>query len=252
MTSATEPDWPARPALFLDLDGTVLELAESPDAVVRSQELEHVLDALAGATGGAVAFISGRSIADLDRLLAPHRFAVAGVHGLERRGPDGAVERADGCGVALTRAKRRLDAWAGRLDGTFVEDKALSVAFHYRKRPDLAAELAALFEAFAEELDDELEVLEGDSVYEVKPRGANKGDAIDTFMRQPPFEGRTPVFIGDDVTDEDGFRVVNAHGGLSVKVGNGRTDAQVRLLDVKAVLAWLAALTQQRSRTTSE
>lgn len=252
MTAATEPHWPERPALFLDLDGTVLEFADAPDAVVRSRELDRILDGLGPSTGGAIAFITGRNIAELDRILAPHRFAVAGVHGLERRRADGAVTRVEGFGMALTKAKRRLDAWARRLSDTLVEDKALSVAFHFRKRPELAAELAARFGELAAELDDDLEVLEGDCVYEIKPRDGDKGRAIEAFMREPPFAGRTPVFVGDDVTDEAGFRVVNSLDGVSVKVGDGPTAARARLGDVDAVLTWLAELTGESKDPTAE
>ncbi len=226
---------------------TAPEFAASPEAVVRSRGLDRVLEGLEHATGGAVAFISGRSIAELDRVLAPYRFPAAGVHGLEQRDAEGALSRTEGFGVALTKAKRRLDAWAHRLAGTLVEDKSLSVAFHFRRRPELAAELAERFHDLAGELEDELEVLEGDHVYEVKPRVGNKGSAIREFMQQAPFAGRTPVFIGDDVTDEDGFRVVNALGGLSVKVGEGSTEARARLPDVEAVLDWLAELTGARA-----
>lgn len=243
MTGTSLPRWPERPALFLDLDGTVLEFADSPDAVVRPSGLERILGLLKPATDGAVAFISGRSIAELDRVLAPHRFAAAGVHGLERRDAGGGTTRTEGFGVSLTRAKRRLDTWARRLGGTLVEDKSLSVAFHFRQRPELAAELAERFAELAADLDDDLEVLEGNYVYEIKPRTGDKGQAIETFMREPPFAGRTPVFIGDDVTDEAGFRVVNARGGVSVKVGEGPSEAGARLRDVGAVLAWLAELT---------
>lgn len=248
MTVATEPRWPEHPALFLDLDGTVFEFADSPEAVVRSRELERVLDRLRGATGDAVAFISGRNIAGIDRLLAPHRFAVAGVHGLERRDTDGRVTRAQGYDEALAAAQRRLESWAEELAGTLVEDKTLSVAFHFRRRPDLADELASRFAALAAELDDGLEVLAGNHVYEIKPRAGDKGRAIAAFMQEPPFAGRTPVFVGDDVTDEAGFRVVNALGGVSVKVGNGRSEAGARLRDVGAVLAWLGALTDESDR----
>lgn len=242
MTDLPAPEWPARPALFLDLDGTVLEFAESPEGVVRSSRLEQLLAGLEAATGGAVAFISGRNIAELDRLLDPHRFPAAGVHGLERRDPGGGLTRTEGFGVGLTKVKRRLDAWARRLAGTLVEDKSLSIAFHFRQRPELASELAERFDELAGELDDDLEVLEGNCVYEIKPRGGNKGDAIAAFMQQPPFMGRTPVFVGDDVTDEAGFRAVNGLGGVSVKVGEGPTEARTRLADVEAVLAWLEQL----------
>lgn len=248
MIAATELRWPEHPALFLDLDGTVFEFADSPEAVVRPRGLEQVLDGLKGATGEAVAFISGRNIDDIDRLLAPHRFTAAGVHGLERRGSDGEVTRVEGFGEALGRVRERLEAWAEHLPGTLVEDKTLSIAFHFRRRPDLADELAARFTALADELDERLEVLAGRFVYEIKPRTGDKGRAIAAFMQEPPFAGRTAVFIGDDVTDEPGFRVVNDLGGVSVKVGDGRTEARARLRDVGAVLAWLGMLTQESGR----
>jgi trehalose 6-phosphate phosphatase len=233
------PEWPPCPALFLDLDGTLLEFADQPDAVEPSDRLKNLLGRLAEFSDGAVAFVSGRTIEDLDRLLAPHRFALAGVHGNERRDVDGnrlpsGVDRR-----ALDVLRARLERFRDEHSGTIVEDKGISLALHFRQRPDLGAEI----DEYCAELDDDMptgfELLRGNKVVEIKPTGQNKGTAIGRFMTEPPFAGKTPIFIGDDVTDEAGFEVVNRLGGMSIKVDNGDTVARWHLPDIDAVLEWL-------------
>jgi len=239
----TGPPWPRRPALFLDLDGTLLEFAATPAGATPSRRLQRLLADLAALEHGAVAFVSGRTIADLDMLLAPHRFATAGLHGIERRRADGSHLPAavDPHGLDLARA--RLAAFAAERPGVVLEDKRYALAVHFRQTPERAGEVAALGIEIASGLTPDWELLEGNHVLEIKPASADKGVAIRAFMAEQPFAGRTPVFVGDDVTDEDGFRVVNELGGISIKVSDGSTRACWRLADVDAVTSWLEANT---------
>ncbi|HEY8521156.1 MAG TPA: trehalose-phosphatase [Gammaproteobacteria bacterium] len=239
MRDVTAPPWPARPALFLDFDGTLLEIAEEPSRVQPSPRLRALLPELGPATGGAVALISGRMIAEIDRLLEPHRFPAAGIHGLERRDADGRHSTADAATAALAAAREALLPLVERHSGLLLEDKRHALALHFRRRPDLEGEVRAAVAALETRLPPELEVMPGRMVFEIKPRAASKGRAIESFMSERPFRGRTPVFVGDDVTDESGFAVVNALGGVSVKVGDGDSAASFRLADVEAVLDWL-------------
>ena len=214
-----------------------MEIAEHPDAVAPSDELKRVLAKLPAATGGAVALISGRTVEDVDRILAPRRFAVAGVHGAQRRSPDGrmgsAVPRSDWIDHVLPRLKRFVDLNPGLV----LENKKLSLALHYRGRPELEEAVQELVAGL--ELPPDIECLQGRKVVELKPGGVDKGKAISAFMSESPFARRTPVFVGDDVTDEAGFRAVNELGGISIKVGDGPTAAAWTLPSVSHVLSWL-------------
>lgn len=249
MDASKRPQWPARPALFLDLDGTLLEFAREPSAAAPSGRLLELLERLSGAMGGAMAVVSGRPIDEIDRLLRPHKLPVAGVHGLQRRGGHGADAVPSRLDAELEAVRPRLDAFAGQHPGTLVEDKRFSLALHYRQRPEIEPAVEALVAELRDSLPAELELLPGDKVVEIKPAGFDKGAAISAFMREPPFEGRTPVFVGDDVTDETGFRAVNRMGGLSVKVGKGRTAAKARLADVEDVLRWLEELPDMQTES---
>ena len=227
-------------ALFLDFDGTLTDLAATPDSVVVTPRLRSVLAACAETFGGAVALVSGRPIAALDALLDPLRLPAAGQHGIDLRWPDGTVEHAarrtselDGlrsCFKALARADERL----------VVEDKGATLALHFRRAPEREQELCALAAEVAT-TNNGYRVLYGKMVLEVKPAHADKGSAVARYLEAPPFAGRRPVFAGDDVTDEDGFDAVNRLGGISVKVGAGESRAACRVPDVRALLDWLAA-----------
>lgn len=225
-------------ALFHDLDGSLLDLASTPDRVVVPSYLPGLLDQLRALLGGALAIVSGRPLATIDRLLAPLRLAGAGLHGAElRRDPGGAVlrdERQYPEGVA--EALRHYFADDPRV---LIEDKGISVALHYRLAPDRGAECDAVSAALASAMG--LSVTQGKMVAEILPAAANKGLALQTLMRGPPFATRRPVFVGDDTTDEDGFAVARALGGYGVKVGAGASAAQYRLDDVQDVHRWLAA-----------
>jgi trehalose 6-phosphate phosphatase len=233
------PLWPDRAALFLDLDGTMIDFADQPDAVVPSARFHDIVARLARLEHGAVAFVSGRTIAELDRLLAPHTFPVAGIHGSERRDSSGTRSAASADAIALEHVRQALLDLTAEHPGVLIEDKGVSLAMHYRQRPEVSASLAELEARLSSLLPSGYQLMRGNMVLEIKPSSADKGTAIEEFMSEPPFAGRTPVFIGDDVTDEKGFAVVNAMGGISVKVNDGQTIARWRLPDVAAVLGWL-------------
>ncbi len=229
-------DW----ALFLDVDGTLLELADRPDAVRVGEPVLRLLEALRRGTGGALALISGRAVADIDRLFAPLKLPAAGQHGVERRDAAGRVHRHRFPAEMLRRVAAQVGEFAARHQGLLFEDKGHNLALHYRLAPQLAGAARSTLRDAATQLGKDFEVLEGKMVVELKPSGRDKGMAIEEFMREAPFAGRTPVFIGDDVTDEIGFGVANRLGGHSVKVGQGATTARHRVADAAAVRDWLA------------
>jgi trehalose 6-phosphate phosphatase len=228
-------------ALFLDVDGTLVEHAPLPDAVRIDPATLQLVGQWHAGTGGAVALVSGRAIAAVDALFAPLHLPVAGLHGVERRDARGNLHIHATAPQALRRAAGVLAAAAARHAGLVFEDKARSLALHYRLAPQLEGYAHETAAAVAAELGEEYELLNGKMMIEVKPAGRNKGAAIEDFLREAPFERRLPVFIGDDTTDEYGFEAVNRAGGHSVKVGAGKTAARWRLTDPQAVRAWLAS-----------
>jgi trehalose 6-phosphate phosphatase len=228
-------------ALFLDVDGTLLEHAERPDAVRVDASLGALLARLQRATGGALALISGRAVADLDALFAPLVLPAAGQHGLERRDASGGIHLHPFPVPPLRRAAARLAEFAAQHAGLFFEDKGRNLALHYRQAPQLAEAARGAASAVAAELGAGFELQAGKLVVEIKPGGRDKGLAIGEFMREPPFHGRSAVFVGDDLTDEYGFGVVNRLGGLSVKVGPGPSAARSRLAGAAEVRDWLAS-----------
>jgi trehalose 6-phosphate phosphatase len=226
-------------AYFLDVDGTLVELAPSPSAVRVEPGTKDLLHGLHLATGGAVALISGRSLHDLDLLFRGPPLPAAGQHGLERRNGRGDVWKLDVSSDSLSLARARMTALASRHRALVIEDKGLSLALHFRAAPHLESEMHEAVRAIVAELGDGYVVQPGKLVVELRPAGSDKGEAIAAFMGETPFRGRVPVFLGDDVTDEHGFAVVNAMGGHSLKVGEGPTIARWRVPDVRAVERWL-------------
>lgn len=226
-------------ALFLDLDGTLAPIAARPQDVRPDPRRTGLVQHLSQAMQGRLAVISGRTLADVDRILEGRVTAVAAVHGLVRREPDGTVYEAE-AHPALPDAAQRFREFAVRDSGLLVEEKGLSVALHYRlaKAEQVAARrLAADIAA-----ETGLTVQEGDMVQELRTPGPTKGDSVTAFLGRKPFAGRTPVFIGDDATDEHGFEAVEKAGGYGVLVGPPReTHARFRLLGVDEVLTWLEA-----------
>lgn len=227
-------------AYFIDLDGTLVDIADAPDAIAVDARLRQLLGELERVCGGAVAVVSGRALADLERHLAPMRLAAAGQHGLERRDAAGRLTtRAIDADIAAG-LRDKLAPLVGRHPDLLLEDKRLSLALHYRRQPRLASYLHRLMRQYAAASHGRIVLQRGKRVIEAKPAGIDKGTAIAEFLVEAPFRGRRPVFIGDDVTDEHGFAIVNAAQGLSIKVGAGATAARHRLPDVAAVLAWLS------------
>jgi len=226
-------------AFFLDIDGTLLDIAETPDAAEATRREKSLVRKLHDAASGALALVSGRSLAAIDELFAPLKLAAAGQHGVERRDAQGRVHRGDYPREPLRRAAQSIGRFVAQHPGLVFEDKGTSFSLHYRLAPALAEEACAVVRDAAAGLGDWVEVQQGKLVVELKPAGRDKGVAIEEFLREAPFAGRSPVFIGDDVTDEDGFRVVNRMGGHSVKVGSGRTRARWQIADPSAARAWL-------------
>lgn len=226
-------------ALFLDFDGTLAEIVEDPEAVEVDARTRDAVMGLATRLDGAVAVVSGRSIETLDRFLHPLTLPSAGLHGLERRRPDGRIVR-PGVTEAIETLRGRLAGPVKRA-GLDLEDKGLALVVHYRRRPELEPEAHRIVDEAMAGLDG-LHAVRGKMVIEVKPDTSDKGEAVRVFMAAPPFEGRVPVFVGDDVTDEDGFRAAQALGGLGVKVGEGETLARHRAASVTEIALWLRGL----------
>jgi len=224
-------------ALFLDLDGTLAGFAPRPGDVGPEAARSSLLRTLGERLEGRLAVISGRTIAEVDRILDGAVVAVAGVHGLERRWPDGRIERPEP-DPGLARAREAFAALHGRFPGVLVEDKALSLAVHFRGQPEAAEPVLKTAQTIAAQTG--LVIQNGELVVELRGLGARKGDALNAFMHIAPFAGARPLFVGDDLTDEDGFSAAFALGGEGVLVGvERRTAARRRLDNVAAVIEWL-------------
>ncbi len=226
-------------AYFMDIDGTLIDIAESPDAICIDHALLGLIACLHRACDGAVALISGRSLADIERRLGGVRIPVAGQHGLERRDADGRLYSHPAKPEAKRHIHEKLENILTAHPGLLLEDKGLTLALHYRRAPELASYVHRTMSRLIAETNAGLCLQRGKCVVEVKPVGFDKGTVIGEFMAEPPFAGRRPVFIGDDVTDEFGFAAVNRLDGVSVKVGAGPTEARWQLPDVAAVRTWL-------------
>ena len=232
---APQPDW----AYFFDIDGTLVDLTDSPAGASGDAPLRRLIGELARAVGGAVALISGRAIADIDRLVPETQIPAAGQHGVERRDAAGRIARHAFPAKELDWLRHEVAAAAAPHHGLVVEDKGLSLALHYRRAPRLGGFVHRLARALVAQAGTQYCIQAGKRVVEIKPAGKDKGVAVEEFMQEEPFRGRTPVFVGDDITDEYGFATVNRLHGHSIKVGPGRTAARWRLRDVQAVRAWL-------------
>ncbi len=232
-------------ALFLDVDGTLLEIADSPDAVRVPAHLKELLARLASQEAGALALVSGRRLTQLDELFAPHRFAAAGLHGVERRDATGEYSRVSHASLAalpgFARARVAMTALAYHHPELLFEDKGLALALHFRRAPALEGEVLTLMNAVLADVGPAFHLQAGKSVLELKPAAGSKRTAIELFMNESPFRGRLPIFVGDDLTDEDGFAAVNAMGGDSIRVGPvAHTVARWHFNDVQQVVAWLS------------
>ena len=230
-----------RCAFFFDLDGTLAQIQPSPELVFVSVSVREALQQL-HVSDVPVAVVSGRPLEQIDALIAPLRLPAAGIHGAERRGADGQVQRLALDSAVFAEIQQELARACSEHPGLRLENKGIAFALHFRQAPELEETARALAEAFVERYREELVLQPGKCVFELKPRGASKGEAIRIFMQEAPFFGRVPVFVGDDRTDEAGFEVVNQLGGLTIKVGDGQTLATQRLASVEAVGAWLGSL----------
>lgn len=242
---STSPRWlTPDSALFLDFDGTLVDIAPRPDAVDIHHELPDLLVQLHQRLGGALALITGRAQDDIEPMLSPLLTALPAAyeHGAVRRRADQTLTVATP--PALDRALAAARSLADRHPELLVEHKRASVALHFRLAPALASACVAAMTEAAQQ-DPDLQLLHGKAVVEVKSAHVGKGLAIEAFMAEAPFAGRRPVFVGDDVTDEPGFVVVQRLGGDAIKVGSGETAATHHLPDPTRLRQWLQASLQQ-------
>jgi trehalose 6-phosphate phosphatase len=233
------PDW----ALFLDVDGCLLDFAPHPSEVVVPTSLQHDITRLASMLGGALALVSGRSLDSIDSMFGDLRLMpAAGMHGLERREVDGRRTMPPDPPEVLMNVEIEAQRVAAAFPGAIAERKGPNLALHWRAAPD-AQDALRMFAASALRSLPGYRAQAGDQVLELRPGGTSpdKGSAVEAFLAQAPFAGRTPVFVGDDLTDEHAFDVVNARNGMSILVG-ARTDSVARwhLPDPAAVRAWIA------------
>ncbi len=229
---------PTRSAVFLDFDGTLVEIAEHPGLVKLSPDTRDALTKISSALGGALAVITGREIGDVDSFLKPLHLPVAGVHGLKRRSADGVVRGALVDDRLVSELSDRLQNSITDKEGLLFEQKTGSIALHYRGRPDLETECVEAMDEAIRDMEG-IHLIRGKMVIEAKVCASDKGGAVKDFLIEPPFAGRTPLFAGDDVTDEDAFAVVNDRRGVSIKVGPGPTRAHYRADGIPQFLDWL-------------
>jgi trehalose 6-phosphate phosphatase len=225
-------------ALFLDIDGTLLDLARTPDRVKVPHDLSRALEKLSHQLCGALAFVSGRSLDSIDRLFAPFRPAAIGAHGGEIRGLDGMVARIQ----PLPDSVRDIFVGlAGNIPGLLLEDKKCALALHYRLAPEAQPVLASAMEKHAKLFEAEkVHILHGKAVIEARPIGVDKGSAVAALARQKPFAGRAILFGGDDTTDLDVFRILPKLGGRGFSVGKRFPGAEHVFASPRAVRQWLS------------
>ncbi|HEX2727420.1 MAG TPA: trehalose-phosphatase [Beijerinckiaceae bacterium] len=228
-------------ALFLDFDGTLVEIAERPDAVVVHPELGDALTGLRRSLGGALAIVTGRSINVIDGFIAPHTFDVAGLHGVEYRlsgqlFPCRIEDHPD-----LRQAIAALEQRFAEQPGVLIEDKGCSVALHWRLAPEAEDEATHVLDEMVAGLGNAYRLQLGKAVGEVLPARASKGRIIEHYLREPPYRGRRAIFAGDDLTDEHAFEAVNRLGGISIRVGAGPTQARYRVPTPAALRQLLGA-----------
>jgi trehalose 6-phosphate phosphatase len=232
-------------ALYLDIDGTILDLAPTPEAVEVPVWMVPLLQRLSSRLEGAVAFVSGRTIGAIDQLFRPLTLPAVGVHGGEIRTPDGRIVMDEQLTAELQAAEPLLREAIARIRGVQLENKRSVIALHYRNVPERGREVLKVAELVAGGLGGQFSVLMGKCVVEIRPRHLTKGSAMRRLMEQAPFHGRTPIFAGDDSTDEDAFEVVNGLGGISVRVGEeAPTAARFRLANPDELRGWLLQIAE--------
>ena len=234
-------------AIFIDLDGTLIDLAARPDLINVPPGLRELLIDLATALGGALAVVSGRSVATQEDILGAIPIILSGVHGAELKEPGKPVSNL--AQPLPPELRQGIATLAQRWPDLLLEDKNWAMAVHVRQTPDLAGDVADVLQALVKRLGPDHEVMAGDSVFEVKPKALSKGTALRRLMQRPEFTGRRPVFLGDDITDEDGFAAALELGGDAVAVGRRHTaTAKWRLFSPLAARKWLRDLAAQRLR----
>ena len=230
---------PARTAYYLDFDGVLVDLAETPDAIEVAPHLADLLNDLSETSGGAVALVSGRAIADIRRHLPAWRGTVIGSHGGEIDRGDGAEALIDADPAKVTAITRMVDGFAASDPAYIAEPKPTGVVLHFRRKPELRGAAWQMLEHTLSEFPG-FHIHHSKMAFEVRPDGVGKENAVAALSQEAPFAGRTPLFFGDDVTDEPAMAWANKNGGHSVKVGEGTSCASCRLPGVAAVHAALA------------
>lgn len=237
-------------AFLFDVDGTLIDIAPTPDAVQVPVTLRHNLDRLKKLAGGAVALVSGRSLADLDFLFAPIKLTAVGGHGAEMRLHLNGTSEQHSVPALDADIKQQLGLIAAESDKILLEDKGYSVALHYRLIPDRQQAIEdAVAAIFATAPPHEVEILHGKFVIEVKRAGFNKGTAVRTLMQKEPFMSRRPIFIGDDITDEDAFAVVHELDGIAISVGRLVKGVERRFEAPADVRRWVEDICGPESRS---
>ncbi|WP_136683039.1 trehalose-phosphatase [Falsirhodobacter xinxiangensis] len=234
---------PSDHAIFLDIDGTLIDLAPTPEGVEIPPDLTEMLRRLSDRMGGALALVTGRRIDWADGRFG-HAFPMAGLHGFERRRADGGMQMVE-VPPGLDLARARLAHFAD-IPGMVVEDKAAALTLHYRGAPDRQAEAEAAMEVVAREVGDAWTLQRGKMMIELRPSGASKGAALTAFLSEAPFKGRRPIAIGDDVTDEAMFPIASAAGGIGIRVGDPEQPTAAKahlpspeaLRDILRGIAW--------------
>lgn len=228
-------------AFFFDVDGTLAAIKPTPDQVTIPEAVITALNRLTSICHGAVAVVSGRPIRELEALVAPLNMPMAGVHGAELKIPGKPRISKQLPGTAFASLRHQLTEALTQYPGVKLEDKGIALALHYRQATQHAESILSLAQRMTHDYP-QLVLQQGKCVVELKPDGCDKGAAIRELMACTPFAGRCPVFIGDDLTDEAGFTVVNEYDGMSIKVGPGDSAAHYRLTDVDAVHQWLIGM----------
>ncbi|UDG79547.1 trehalose-phosphatase [Candidatus Steffania adelgidicola] len=234
-------------ACFFDVDGTLAKIKMRPEWVMIPKDIKQALCTLSVITNGALALISGRPIVELDNLSAPLCGPVAGIHGAERRDAQGKLHYVILPMNIKTVLRQELKKSVSVFSGCHMEDKGEAFALHYRQGKNYHKQMLAIAEEQVKRYP-ELALQLGKYVVELKPASVNKGVAISNFMQETPFIGRIPLFIGDDLTDEAGFKEINRLQGITIKVGPGNTVARYHLNDVEHVHKWILSIAKQHKK----
>ena len=231
-------------ALFLDVDGTLLEFCNNPDDVCPGVELNLILKSLSSLLKGALALVTGRRVLEIDRIFHPLQLPIGGQHGLEHRDAEGNFKLVKSLEFPEN-IRSQIQCFGEIYPECAIEDKSLTMAIHYRRAPKLEEKVLKFVNKLIEG-EKHFHAIRGNMVIEIKPLGVDKGQSIALFMENEPFVDKLPIFIGDDVTDEDGFRYINANNGISIKVGTRTSSlARYNLNNVNAVHDWLGNLCKE-------